>query len=121
MNAVLARAEIHGASAERIAGAAGHETRQIGLARDHLRRRIPIRPFRLAADGLHAGPGKAVAADADAVTNGLATAEHVIQRGTAGIDDDGAERLAGIKGYRGAAQPLGQTPAFIRHEMVCRE
>ncbi len=60
-------------------------------------------------------------ADADAVSNGAALAEHVIQRGIAGIDDDGARRLAGIKGYCGAAQPLGQAPAFIRHEIVCRE
>src|ERR1700756_317545 len=47
VDAVDGGSEIHGAGAERIAGAAGHEARQIGLALDHLRRRRPIRPFRL--------------------------------------------------------------------------
>src|ERR1019366_6806383 len=84
MNAVSAGAEIHGARAKRIPRAARHETRQIRLARDHFRRRMPIRPFRLAADGLDAGPGEALAADADAVTNGPALAEHEIERSIAG-------------------------------------
>jgi hypothetical protein len=120
MNAVLAGAKIHGAGAKRIAGATRHEARQIRLARHHFRRRIPIRPFRLPADGLHAGPGKTVAADTDAVTNGPALAEHEIQRGVAGIDDDGTGCLAALKGHRGAPQPLRQH-ALIRHEIVCRE
>src|SRR4029450_11291866 len=93
VNAVLAGAEIHRPRAERVAGTAGHEARQIGLACDHLVRRMPVRPFRLAADGLHPGPGKAVAADADAIADGPALAEHVVERGVAGIDDDGARRL----------------------------
>ena len=108
VNAVFAGAKIHRARAERVAGTAGHETRQIRLARDHLRRRMPIRPFRLAADGLHAGPGKTFAADADAVANGAALAEHVIERGVAGIDDDGAGRFAGIERHDGPPQPLGE-------------
>ena len=68
---------------------------------------MPIRPFRLAADGLHAGPGKAFAADADAVADGPALAEHVIERGITGIDDDGAGRFAGIErnDWRDAAAP----------------
>jgi hypothetical protein len=36
------------ARAERIAGAAGDHAWQIGLTRDHLGRRIPIRPLGLA-------------------------------------------------------------------------
>ena len=47
VNAIKARAKIKGARAERIVDAAGHETRQIGLARDHFDRRPPIRPFAL--------------------------------------------------------------------------
>src|SRR5664279_553242 len=108
MNAIFAGAEIHRAGAERIAGAARHKARQIRLARDHLRRRMPIRPFRLAGDGLRAGPGEALAADADAVANGAVLAEHVIERGVAGIDDHGAWRFAGIQGNDGSPQPLGQ-------------
>src|SRR3981081_4436030 len=106
MNAILAGAEIHRAGAKRIAGATGHETRQIVLARDHFHRRVPIPPFCLARDGLHAGPGEALAADADAVTNGPALAEHIIKRGIAGIDDDSAGGFAAVKGYDGAPQPL---------------
>ena len=74
---------------------------------------MPIRPFRLAADGLHAGPGKALAADADAVTNGAALAEHVIERGVAGIDDDRARRFAGVERDHGAPQPLGDHAGAI--------
>src|SRR5438105_4555240 len=98
MHAVLAGAEIDRASAKRIAGTARYEARQIRLTRDHFRRRIPVRPFCLPADGLHAGPGEAFAANADAITNGPALAEHVIERGVAGVDDDSAGRFAGVKG-----------------------
>ena len=113
VDAVFAGAEIHRARAERIARAAGDEARQIGLARDHLRRRIPVRPFRLAADGLHAGPGKALAADADAVTDRAAAAEHVVEIGVAGIDDDGAGRLARVEIHDLAAQPIRQQAVFV--------
>ena len=106
MNAIDAGAEIHRARTERIAGATRHETRQIGLARDHFRRRMPVRPFRLAADGQHAGPRKTLAADADAVANGAALTEHIIKRGVAGIDDDRTGRFACVEGYDGAPQPF---------------
>ena len=58
VDAVDRLAEIHGAGAERIAGSAGHEARQIGLALDHLRRRMPVRPFGLAGDLQQAGQVK---------------------------------------------------------------
>src|ERR1700737_769773 len=45
VDAIDGGAEVERAGAERVAGAAGHEARQIGLARDHLRRRRPVRPF----------------------------------------------------------------------------
>src|ERR1700730_2139094 len=44
--------EIHRPRPERVTRAAGHEARQIWLALDHLRRRCPVRPFRLARDVL---------------------------------------------------------------------
>src|SRR5579872_3915659 len=50
MDTIDRLAQVQSARAQGIAGAAGHETRQIGLALDHLRRRAPIRPFLLAAD-----------------------------------------------------------------------
>src|SRR5262249_57107533 len=49
-------AEIHRARAERITRAAGHPARQIRLARNHLRRRHPVRPFALDGDLLYAAP-----------------------------------------------------------------
>src|SRR6185437_926744 len=58
VNAIDGRAEIHRASAKRVARAAGHEARQVGLTFDHFRRRMPIGPLGLAADLLHARPGE---------------------------------------------------------------
>ena len=106
MNTVLAGAQIHGASAERITWPARHEARQIGLARNHLRRRMPVRPLCLVAHGLHAGPRKAFPADTDSVTDRTALAEHVIKRGAAGIDNDGTGRLARVEGDNSPAQPF---------------
>ena len=107
VNAVVAGAQIHRARAQRIAGTARHEAREIRLARDHLGRRMPIRPCGLARDGLRAGPGEALAADADAIANGAALAEHVIERRVAGIDNDGTGRLVGIEANHGALQSRG--------------
>src|SRR5262245_4600195 len=95
VDAIHRAAEIHAAGAHRVAVAAGHEARQIGLALDHLRRRRPVWPLGLALDRLGARPGEALAADADAVTPGLAARHHEIEEGVGRIDDDGAGRLAG--------------------------
>src|SRR5258705_6602464 len=95
VNPVDRAAEVHRACAERIAGTAGHLARQIGLARDHFRGRGPIRPLGLLANRLYTRPGKTLAADADAVADRPPAAEHVIEIGVGGIDDDGAGRLAG--------------------------
>ena len=65
---------------------------------------MPIRPLGLAGDLLHAGPGEAVAADADAVADRAAATEHVIEVGVGGIDDDGARGLLGREGHFLAAQ-----------------
>src|SRR5262249_18570980 len=96
VDAVHRLAEIERARTERIGLAACHEARQIGLAHDHLLRRIPIRPLRHPRDLLHAGPSKALAADADPVTQRLAVAEHEIEVGVRRIDDDRARRFLGV-------------------------
>src|SRR5262249_31349939 len=47
----------------------------------------------LALDRLYAGPGEALAAYADAVAERLAAAEHEVEVGVRGVDDDSAGRL----------------------------
>ena len=54
VNAVVGAADIYGTRAERIAGAACNHARQIGLAHDHLRRWVPIRPLGFARDIFYA-------------------------------------------------------------------
>ena len=51
-----------------------HVARQVGPPLPHLRGRRPVRPLALGADVSDAAPGEADAADADAVTQGLAVA-----------------------------------------------
>src|SRR3954447_20492566 len=75
VNAIDGITEIKRARAERVAVAAGHEARKVGLAFDHLLRRIPVGPFRLPRHFLRAGPGEALAANADPVAQRLALAE----------------------------------------------
>src|ERR1017187_8113695 len=61
--------EIKRARAQRIAGPAGHEARQIRLALDHFGRRYPVWPFLLAGDAQQPLPLKAIAANADSITD----------------------------------------------------
>ena len=96
VNAINGVTEIKRARAERVAIAAGHEARKIRLALDHLLRWIPIGPFRLPGNSLRAGPGEALAADANPVAQRLALAEHEIEIGVRRIDDDRAGRLLGV-------------------------
>src|ERR1700733_15373315 len=56
-------------STQGIAATARHEARQLGLARNHLCGRDPVRPLGLPRNGLHARPSKALAADSYAVSN----------------------------------------------------
>src|SRR6266404_8828001 len=67
VDAIDGGAEIHRARAERVAGSAGHEARQIRLPRDHLRWWSPIRPFRLLRNVQKALPLKSVTSHPDAV------------------------------------------------------
>src|SRR5262249_34921856 len=96
VDAVERRAEIHGARAERIVGAADHVARQIRTALEHLVGRRPIRPLPLLRDVMHARPGEAGPADADAVAHRAPVALHQIEEAIAGIDDDGARPLAAV-------------------------
>ena len=110
VDAVERVAEIHGARAERIARPARHLPRQIRLALDHFRRREPIRPFLHLGNALGAGPGEALAADAHAVADRLAAAEHQIEVGVRGIDNNGAGRLLGGK--------VDQLPLQVRRQFL---
>src|SRR5262249_14275987 len=93
VEAVHRVAEIHCARSERVARAAGHEARQIGLALDHFRRRMPIWPLGLARDLQQPLPGEAVAADAYAVTHRMRLIFDQIKMQPLGIDNDGARRI----------------------------
>ena len=86
---------MHGAGAERVGRAAGHEARQIGeraiisgggvqSGHSALRSTVFARPG-----------GEALAADADPVADRLAAGQHVVEIGVLGVDDDGARRLVG--------------------------
>ena len=89
------RAEIERAGAHRIAGTARHEAREIGLARDHLRRRAPVRPLGLAADPHQSGPLEAFTSDTDAVAQGAVVALDEVDEPLRRVDDQRAGRLAG--------------------------
>ena len=93
VDAINGIAEVHGAGAERIAWTTGHEARQVGLPRDHFRRRAPIRPFGLPRNLQQALPGEAVAADADAVAQRVSLILYEIKMTLLRVDDDGAGRL----------------------------
>src|SRR3954451_22862081 len=90
VDTVKRRAEIHRARAERIFRAAFHVPGQVGTACDHFRRRGPGRPFALRRDRLHAGPGEAGAADADAVAHRPTVALDEIEKLVRRIDHDRA-------------------------------
>src|SRR5688572_9387403 len=67
VDAVHGVAEIEGARPERIAQAACHEAGQIRLALDHLRGRMPVRPFGLARHAKQTLPLESLAADSDRI------------------------------------------------------
>ncbi|OJY34734.1 MAG: hypothetical protein BGP06_17995 [Rhizobiales bacterium 65-9] len=99
----VALIEIERPRAERIVEAAGHPAAiffKLRLPRDHLRRRRPCRPLRLAPDGRDAVPAETLAADADAVTDRLPVADDERQEIVRGIDDDRARLLVAVIGDR---------------------
>src|SRR5271166_6783927 len=97
VDAVHGLTEVHRARAHRIARAARHETRQVGLALDHFRRRTPVRPFLLARDLLQAGPLEALSTDTNAVADGPVVGLDEIEKALARIDDEGAGRFGRAK------------------------
>src|SRR5882724_1550220 len=109
-------AEIHRTGAEWIARPAGHEPRQIGLARDHLRRRCPVRPLRLARDVEQSLPLESLAADTDAIAQRAAASLNQIEMALRGLDDDGAGRLGGTIKHRGAPVFRVQLDRVVRQK-----
>src|ERR1700730_17774650 len=95
VDAIDGVAEVESAGAQRIAFAAGHEARQIGLPLDHFFRRMPVRPLAHVTDTFGTGPSEPVASDADTVTQRLAAAEYQIEERVRRIDHDRAGRLRG--------------------------
>ena len=93
MDAVNGVSQMHRASAQRITRAPCHKAGQIRLARNHFRRRVPIRPLSLAGDLQQASPGEAVAADPDAVTQRARLTLDQVQVTFAGFDNNGASRV----------------------------
>ena len=85
-----------------LAGAAFHHDRQdaalLALAHDHLRRRAPVGPRRLAGDVVGAAPAETFLADADAVAARLAVGHHQVEELLAAIDDDGAGLFLAVIG-----------------------
>ena len=67
--------------------------RQIGPPLQHILRRRPARPFRLAADGLDAGPHEAGTPDANAIAQRLAALFDEEEKFVRRIDDDRAGPL----------------------------
>src|SRR5580704_5681081 len=102
------------ALAERIVDAAFHVARQVGSSRPHLRGRGPARPFLFRADVVDTGPAKAVAADADAVAQGLAIAEHEIEPPLGGTDQNGAGGISAVKADDGAGNRARAAVSEIR-------
>ena len=93
MDAIFSVAEIEGARSHWVAYTTGRKARQVRLARNHLWRRMPVRPLTHTADALSARPGEPCAANADAVAQRLAVAEHQIEKRVRCVDDDGASGL----------------------------
>src|SRR5580704_9605356 len=94
MDAINGVSQMHRARAQRITRAPGHKAGQIRLARNHFRRRVPIRPLGLAGDLQQASPGEAVATDPNAITQRARLTLDQVQVTFAGFDNNGASRVA---------------------------
>jgi hypothetical protein len=93
VNPEFGLAQIHGPSAERIAGPARHKSREVGLTRKHVCWRTPIRPFCFPGHCLFTRPCEALTANADAVAYRLPGIQDEIKKCVSRIDDNGARRL----------------------------
>src|SRR5215210_9208627 len=85
--------EVVGARSERIVRPALPLLRQVRAARQHLGRRHPIGPHRLAADLGAPEPLEALAPDADAVAERGVVLEGDVESVAPGVDDEAAGRL----------------------------
>src|SRR5215813_12299723 len=95
MNAIDRRTEIHRPRSKRVARTARHEAGQIGLARDHLWRRRPVRPFGLARDVEKTLPLESFAPDTNTVADCAAARLDKVEMTLGAGYDDGAWRLRG--------------------------
>src|SRR5215831_20518470 len=93
MNAIDRRTEIHRPRSKRVARTARHEAGQIGLARDHLRWRRPVRPFGLARDVEETLPLESLAPDTNTVADCAAARLDKVEMTLGAGYDDGARRL----------------------------
>ena len=120
VDAIFGVAEIEGARSQRVAFAAGRKARQVRLARDHLFRRMPVRPLAHTADALSARPGEPIPADADAVAQRFTVAEHQIEKRVRCVDDDGASGLGRDVGDELAAELGRQFGRLIAFRLILR-
>src|SRR5437868_450295 len=90
VNAVYGAAQIQRASTERVARTARHEAGQVWLARNHFRRRDPIRPLGLAGYAEQSTPLEAFPTDPDAVSQRPVVALNQVEEAHRSIDHDGA-------------------------------
>src|SRR5262245_18803703 len=94
--------EIERPRPERILRASGHHVGRppailAQLPRDHLLRRMPLRPGPHEADLRDARPLETLPPDPDAVTDRLAVRQHVVEPPLARVDDDRAGRFLGLE------------------------
>src|SRR5262249_40123064 len=87
------RVKVQGARAHWIACAAFDVVRKRAKPALLIRSRRPTRPFLLAANRGHAGPGHSSLAHDGAVANRLAARQHVVDERSTGIDQNGARRF----------------------------
>ena len=104
VNAIVAAAQIHRPVAERIHGvAARHPAGQLGIFRQHVRRRRPRGIFALHRHRSDAFPSALLARDGDGIRVRLAGADDMIELTVAEADDDVARLAAPVEAHVGLA------------------
>jgi hypothetical protein len=91
------------------------------LARDHVRRRRPGRPFDLAVDRECAGALQALASDRHAVAHGRAVIADVVEILGDGIDMDVAGPQTFAMGHAGRHEARMQTPGIAAGAVMARD
>ena len=118
MNAVesvtVVLVEIQCARTQWVLRAAGHASSPLSrkfVALNHRGRRCPCRPFGFALDDGSSGPRKALAADADAIADGLPAGLNEVEELVAGIDDNCSRCVTAPQAY--LAFPVFRTAACV--------